>query len=446
MPGSSERVQLLEYLYAKIETDLVVYATMPDEDLWDSDDEEQEELFLLNDKQDLWDQIELHYGIYMSILNRRYLHERGRVQKQFNLYELIMGQAPEDIFRQQARMSRRTFNLILERIQRKYWQQTFFINANLLDHPIFISVGPKQQKPVRWQLLVALNRFGQDGNGAAVGAIATKFGIGHGTVILYHKRVTTALIAIADEVICWPDAEERREIATFFGDNHGFTNCVGTVDGTVIPLNYRPIHEGDRFTDRKSRYSLSCTAVVDPTFKIRGIITGLPGSVADSNSWKESSFARNSVQFFDEKEYLLGDCGYSLGNHVLTPYRKPQIRGVELRTAFNHYHSCARVIVERTFGLLKMRFMSLRCLRGLIRNEEDMNEASEWVTSCVVLHNLIMEYNDEFVLEVPEVVAVNPEDFGANVQHNGPRRDDWRTTIAREVLQFHGYDVEGVQV
>ena len=87
----------------------------------------------------------------------------------------------------------------------------------------------------------------------------------------------------------------------------------------------------------------------------------------DSRVLNESDFYANPRNYFqDERGYILGDSAYRLTNRVIKPFSKkkaldPNDRKTKFR--FNSALSSARVKVEHTFGILKMRFPILRQMR-----------------------------------------------------------------------------------
>lgn len=58
----------------------------------------------------------------------------------------------------------------------------------------------------------------------------------------------------------------------------------------------------------------------------------------------------------DEQAWLIGDSGYPLSKHVMTPFLNPSAGTPQAR--FNQAHMRARNVVERTFGVFKMRFVT----------------------------------------------------------------------------------------
>ena len=94
---------------------------------------------------------------YQQIVSRRYLSNREMVPRAADRLCWLFTVLDDDRFRQEARMSR----------------GFFFQLVNLIEnHPIFHNNWKCPQRPVSQQLLVALRRLGQFGNGAAVGLVA----------------------------------------------------------------------------------------------------------------------------------------------------------------------------------------------------------------------------------------------------------------------------------
>ena len=167
------------------------------------------------------------------------------------------------------------------------------IAAKIGRHPIFQNNSNTPQEKVWIQLFVALNRLGCDGNGASLGRVARLSGIGHGTVHLYTSRVITALMSFKDELVRWPNAQQRRKIARRFATKHGLFDSVGIVDGTPIVFAQRPHIDGEVYYDRKRRYSIKLQLICDDRRRIIFYQVGWPGSVFDMTVLGESVLARN---------------------------------------------------------------------------------------------------------------------------------------------------------
>ena len=63
---------------------------------------------------------------------------------------------------------------------------------------------------------------------------------------------------------------------------------------------------------------------------------------------------------------------------------------------FNDALSSPRVISEHCIGILKGRFPFLRSIRNLItEDKENLRRILKYVSAAAILHNLLIEYNDE---------------------------------------------------
>jgi hypothetical protein len=81
------------------------------------------------------------------------------------------------------------------------------------------------------------------------------------------------------EHISWPDERERRKLAGQTGRQSAFPDCVGFIDGTVFPLEYKSgLPDAVDFWNYKGFYALSALAVCDVNRVFRYVLLGFPGS------------------------------------------------------------------------------------------------------------------------------------------------------------------------
>lgn len=82
---------------------------------------------------------------------------------------------------------------------------------------------------------------------------------------------------------------------------------------------------------------------------------------------------------------------------MVPPYKRNRndVNLARDRHKFNQALASARVVVEHTFGMLKMRFQSLRSLRTQIDTQLDLERALNWIRACVLLHNFLADDNDD---------------------------------------------------
>jgi hypothetical protein len=134
------------------------------------------------------------------------------------------------------------------------------------------------------------------------------------------------------------------------------------VDGTYIPLAYRPSRHGKDYFCRKKFYSLTAFIISDHYERIQYIYVGFPGFVHDSRIFFNSKLWLNSSYFFQEQEYLLPDSAFPVSTKTMCPYKQPQ--SLQPRTTtFNTCLASIRAKVEHCIGMLKGRFQSLRGLQ-----------------------------------------------------------------------------------
>lgn len=139
-------------------------------------------------------------------------------------------------------------------------------------------------------------------------------------------------------------------------------------------------------------------------------------------------------QFFPNDSHLLGDAAYTCQRHIMVPYRDnghltPQ------QTRFNKKLSSARMMVERSIGLLKGRW---RCLLDkLPMRRTDL--IPRYIIACCVLHNLCLLNNDE--IDIPILIEdqrnmlqeLHPLDVNADARHEGVVKRENLTRLLSEL-------------
>ena len=132
-----------------------------------------------------------------------------------------------------------------------------------------------------------------------------------------------AILQLRNEVIKWPNAVEREEIATRIEERYGLPGCVGIVDGTLFPLTFQPSRiDAPDYSGRKHLYSLSTLIACDDQRRIRYYFAGCPGSVHDNRVYKLSQLYLNAGEMFSNRQYTLADSAYENSNHMVSAYRR----------------------------------------------------------------------------------------------------------------------------
>lgn len=118
---------------------------------------------------------------------------------------------------------------------------------------------------------------------------------------------------------------------------------------------------------------------------------------------------------------FVGDAGYPLSPYLITPFRNTAQGSAEAR--FNTKHSKARVLVERSFGLLKSRF---RCISGGRQLSYKPEKVTQIINVCAALHNICISYNVEFNQEIIDegntdnsTVSLNTEEIDTSSEQLG---------------------------
>lgn len=125
--------------------------------------------------------------------------------------------------------------------------------AQVQDHPVFSNNSTCSQSHPAWQLAVTLAWLSVHGTGASISKMQAIFNIGTGTVATFTSRVIQALWDIRKEWVKWPDYQRRIEIGQVMS-KEGFPNCIGFIDGTMLPLSQKPAIDGEVYFDWKKRY------------------------------------------------------------------------------------------------------------------------------------------------------------------------------------------------
>lgn len=121
-------------------------------------------------------------------------------------------------------------------------------------------------------------------------------------------------------------------------------------------------------------------AVCDNRRKIRDVFIGYPGSIHDSRVFNNSTLGR-TLEEKCGRYFILGDSGYPLKTHLLTPYKD---RGQLSRRQINYNLKLSknRYVIEHCFGILKQKFRQMFHIK--LRNLELL---INFIPASCVLHN-----------------------------------------------------------
>jgi hypothetical protein len=257
----------------------------------------------------------------------------------------------------------------------------------------------KKQRPISFQLLVFLYRIGKQGSCGSSLAVSMHFGIGKGSINNYVDRCISALHEIHDNVVYWPDQQERQDMKNRLAST-GFRHCTGIIDGTLVVLDFKPEKYHKCYYLRKSVYALNVMVVCDDQKRVTYYLAGWPGSCHDNRVFKNSNLFMNKEDYFDHGEYLLGDSAYSLSSIMVQSFKKMPGTGYLPRDEklFNTLLAQVRIASEHCIGILKGRFGCLK--RNNIKLKKGKREVKKLVRmigACIVIHNLMINYDDDVI-------------------------------------------------
>jgi hypothetical protein len=101
-------------------------------------------------------------------------------------------------------------------------------------------------------------------------------------------RCFEAILKLEKDYVYWPNQEERNQIKRHFGSRSFFKDCVGCIDGTLIPLAFAPGKNPEDFWTRKHMYALNSLLVSDHQGRIIYAKHGWCGSAHDQRVYNST--------------------------------------------------------------------------------------------------------------------------------------------------------------
>ncbi|XP_073491291.1 uncharacterized protein [Aquarana catesbeiana] len=255
--------------------------------------------------------------------------------------------------------------------------------------------------PVRKRVAIALWKLATNSEYRSIGHL---FGVSNSSVCRcvqdFCKAVCTLL---APEIVHFLDREKLKDMADYFENGWGLTQCVGAIDGSHIPI-IAPLEYHTDYFNSKGWHSIILQGVVDG----KGLFWNVNDWVGQGGLYPVCT---KNICGVNVGYYVLGDSAYPLQNWLLKPFPDNGRLTPEQQT-YNKKTSRARVLVENAFGRLKGRW---RCL--MKRNDSDIKLAKSMVLTCCVLHNLCESHGEDF-------------------------HQDWNTSSEEPVLVIAAQDME----
>ncbi|EFP76176.2 uncharacterized protein PGTG_02617 [Puccinia graminis f. sp. tritici CRL 75-36-700-3] len=336
----------------------------------------------------------------------------------------------------------------------------------IFSHPIFQSNSNRPQIPIPHQLALTLERLGSNGNGSSVVCLSRNLSVAHGTVIKITRRVTEALTSLEEQYIKWLNQQRRQEISSVM-KNEGFDGCVGFVDGTTIPLFQWPGFNGEVFWDHKKRYSINVQIVCDCDKNIIAFLNGWQGSCGDSLVFHQMDILTHPTEYFepgkhlidlllkrhfqlltirfnfwvvqsnDTDQYLLADSAYSLSDNCIPAFKSPATLQ-QINTDFNYCLAKSWVRNEHAIGILKTCWASLQELQLHLYKHRHMKHCAKWITSCIVLHNMLSDLGDTWDQQQEDIIISPSASVQSSTNSNTPNNaEEKRTEVRNRCVQLN---------
>lgn len=249
--------------------------------------------------------------------------------------------------------------------------------------------GGRKQLSARGQVLAFLWFAG---NKCCYRQVANLFCVSESTIFRHLRRLLDFFFDISKEIIKFPKSDaEKKEVANKFKQVAGINDVLGCIDGSYIYVR-KPVHKiRSTYTNRHDLLSITLQGICDSDKKFIDVFIGAPSKIHDARIFILSPISSKLPNICQTKYHLLGDAAYMLREYLLTPY-KDCGKLTRKERQFNVKHCQTRVKIENAFGLLKQRFRQL--MRLDFFTVEDM---SKFILACCVLHNLCIDFDDQFV-------------------------------------------------
>ena len=135
----------------------------------------------------------------------------------------------------------------------------------------------------------------------------------------------------------------------------GFPKVLGAIDGSLVPI-LAPIDYAPVYVSQKGYHAINVQGIMNANILFPNVVARWPASTHVAFVLLNSDMYANFEAEVHGDGWLLGDSGYPMKPWLLVPMLDPQSRA---ERAYNKSHIKTRKVVERGFGVWKMRF---RCL------------------------------------------------------------------------------------
>ncbi|KAL7242858.1 hypothetical protein ACSBR1_015286 [Camellia fascicularis] len=207
-----------------------------------------------------------------------------------------------------------------------------------------------------------------------------------------------------------------------------FQNCLGALDGTYVKV-LAPAIDKPRYRTRKGEIATNVLGVCSQDMQFIYVLPGWEGFASDSRVLRDAVSRPNGLKVPTEDSV------------TIFPHGEKGVPPTTPQEFFNMRHSSARNVIEKCFGLLKMRWAILRTYSYF-----PIKTQFRIITACCLLHNLVqrempMDLDDDENEEMnPPPPATELGDEMIDVIEASDQWREWRTALATQM--FNGKQAE----
>ncbi|CAN7937488.1 unnamed protein product, partial [Ixodes hexagonus] len=298
-------------------------------------------------------------------------------------------------------------------------------NTFELNHVVYckqrVVSGRTSRIPVATKILMTLWLLGSQ---ESFRGVADRFGVNKGVLSYVAKQIIATWADAAANFIQWP--AQPWDVSFESARKWGFPDVVGAVIGCHISVK-APEEEQDAYYNGKESHSIILQGCCGSRMMFTHVHAGSPGRMHDARVFDISGLNK-IVDSLPPSLHVLGDSAYSLRVGLMRPYKNTGHLS-EQRMKFNTTLGAARSVIERAFAQLKGKFRRIKYLD--MKATETMNK---YVVASCVLHNIILQVRDSFVIEGGEELEEDDDDpsfDGGHAQAADSRASDKQNAIAR---------------
>lgn len=354
--------------------------------------------------------LQVSFIILLLALSRRNVNTRvprlrscRRLGRNTGWWEKVCSTYSDARFKKTFRVSRSTFNFILNRIRHVLERKTV------------------TEEPISPELRLALCLY-RLGRGDYYYTIAEMAGLGVSTVCSIVQEVSQVLVDhLWAETISthMPQSQEDFKIKILDMEEFWqFPCCWAAIDGCHIPMKCPPggLEASKEYHNFKNFYSVVLMGLVDSHYRFIWGSCGFPGNSHDAIIFQSTALWNTIQQGYIPQmgkevgeipitipPLIVGDSAFPLRTWLMKPYTNavlsPQQR------YFNYRLSRARMVTEGAYGQLKGRWRVL-----LRKSESDRDQVRIITLACMVLHNICINQGDSISKKLDLTIDPNSQE------------------------------------